>query len=177
MSLVTLVLGCFDITHAGHFDLFEQAKQRNSDLPNYLVVGLASDALVRAFKGEGRPIFAFEHRRALVEGCRWVDQVIQYGGSESNRETDAADQIKLIETVNPDIFCEGEGSHVLPGYFEEHGIKRVRLSRIDPKRVCTSYYFKKIQQLSEDRPTRPAPGDVSPFYFLYGEPSDESVSH
>ena len=44
--------GCFDVLHAGHVQYLHEARAQ-ADL---LVVGLNSDASVRALKGAGRPV-------------------------------------------------------------------------------------------------------------------------
>ncbi len=44
--------GCFDILHAGHVNYLAAARAQ----ADALLVGLNSDASVRALKGEGRPI-------------------------------------------------------------------------------------------------------------------------
>ena len=120
-----LVLGCFDLTHAGHFDHFKRARQQGDELH----VGVAHDSLVRAFKGPGRPIFLLPDRCAIIQACRYVTSVKVYGNRNSGRDTNEADMKALVEEVQPHIFCEGQDSAVrggvLPGYLEELGVKRV----------------------------------------------------
>ena len=50
--------GCFDVLHAGHVQYLQEARAQ-ADL---LVVGLNSDASVRALKGPGRPVNRVEAR-------------------------------------------------------------------------------------------------------------------
>ena len=137
-----LTLGCFDLMHAGHVDLFKKAKA----LGDCLVVAIASDALVRAFKGPDRPIFPLNQRMVLVGSCRFVDHITVYGTEHSTRETNADDQKEVFRVYDPDIFVEGEGSHVLPDWIEERGIERVRTSRLSAVEICTSHYIEKIEK-------------------------------
>ena len=44
--------GAFDLLHAGHGDYLEKAKT----MCDVLIVGVNSDASVKRYKGEGRPI-------------------------------------------------------------------------------------------------------------------------
>ncbi|MBC8401068.1 MAG: adenylyltransferase/cytidyltransferase family protein, partial [Candidatus Marinimicrobia bacterium] len=43
--------GCFDLLHAGHIDLFNQARA----LGDFLIIGLNSDHSIRRLKGINRP--------------------------------------------------------------------------------------------------------------------------
>ncbi|HSQ58086.1 MAG TPA: adenylyltransferase/cytidyltransferase family protein, partial [Gemmata sp.] len=56
--------GCFDLLHPGHVRSLEAAKA----LGDVLVVGLNSDASVRALKGPSRPIFGEEDRAVMLSG-------------------------------------------------------------------------------------------------------------
>ena len=44
--------GCFDLLHAGHVHILEEARAQG----DVLIVGLNSDASVKAYKGNTRPI-------------------------------------------------------------------------------------------------------------------------
>lgn len=63
--------GCFDILHAGHIAMLEEAKA----LGDYLVVGINSDASVRHLKGNTRPINSQDNRKKVLEALRCVDFV------------------------------------------------------------------------------------------------------
>jgi rfaE bifunctional protein nucleotidyltransferase chain/domain len=69
--LVAAVPGCFDLLHPGHLALLEAAKA-DSDA---IVVGVASDALVRQMRGEERPFNAQDDRAAVVSAIGLVDYV------------------------------------------------------------------------------------------------------
>ena len=65
--------GTFDLFHIGHLNLLKRAREHC----DYLVVGVHKDA---SHKGK-KTVIPFEERKAIVEGVRYVDKVI-----ESERE-------------------------------------------------------------------------------------------
>src|SRR5918997_1472147 len=66
---IVLANGCFDILHVGHVRYLEGARA----LGDLLVVGINSDAQVRALKGDGRPLVPERERAELVAALRAVD--------------------------------------------------------------------------------------------------------
>lgn len=59
-----------DLFHAGHVAFLRTARQ----LGDQLVVGVLSDETVTAYKR--RPIMTLAERVAVIEACRYVDEVI-----------------------------------------------------------------------------------------------------
>ncbi len=86
--------GCFDVLHRGHVAYLAQAKS----WCDRLIVGLNSDASVRALKGEGRPVNDLESRALVLAGLRSVDLVAPF---------DEATPLKLIEAARPDVLIKG----------------------------------------------------------------------
>jgi rfaE bifunctional protein nucleotidyltransferase chain/domain len=86
--------GCFDLLHAGHVRYLAQAKA----LGDILVVGLNSDASVRALKGEGRPLVPEDDRAEVLAGLAAVDYVVIFP------EATAA---PTIEALRPDLQVKG----------------------------------------------------------------------
>ena len=86
--------GCFDVLHAGHVQYLQQARQ----LADVLVVGLNSDASVRALKGPGRPLNPLVARAEVLGGLQCVDFITAF---------DDKTPIRLIEDVRPDILVKG----------------------------------------------------------------------
>lgn len=86
--------GCFDLLHPGHISLLERARA----LGTRLVVGINSDASVRAIKGPGRPIQDQAQRAAVLRGLRAVDEVHIY---------DESTPARLIEAIKPDVLVKG----------------------------------------------------------------------
>jgi D-beta-D-heptose 7-phosphate kinase/D-beta-D-heptose 1-phosphate adenosyltransferase len=86
--------GCFDILHKGHVAYLAQARS----WCDRLIVGLNSDASVRALKGEGRPVNDLESRALVLAGLGSVDLVAPF---------DDATPIRLIEAARPDVLIKG----------------------------------------------------------------------
>ncbi|MBS3940053.1 MAG: adenylyltransferase/cytidyltransferase family protein [Actinobacteria bacterium] len=59
-----------DLFHAGHVELLRQAR----GFGDHLVVGVLSDEVVAAYKRP--PVMTLEERVAVIEACRYVDEVI-----------------------------------------------------------------------------------------------------
>ena len=59
---VVLANGCFDILHVGHVRYLAQARA----LGDVLVVGVNSDASVRALKGTDRPLIPEDERAEML---------------------------------------------------------------------------------------------------------------
>ena len=86
--------GCFDIVHSGHTSFLAAARA----LGDVLVVGLNTDASVRALKGPGRPINALADRAQVLEALTCIDYVVPFG--EASPEA-------LIRPLLPDVFVKG----------------------------------------------------------------------
>ncbi len=86
--------GCFDLLHVGHVRYLQEAK----NLGDILVVGLNSDASVKALKGDLRPIQQEQDRGEILSALECVDWVILF---------DELTPLKLISQVKPDILVKG----------------------------------------------------------------------
>ncbi len=86
--------GCFDILHRGHVAYLSQAKA----WCDRLIVGLNSDASVRALKGEGRPVNDLESRALVLAGLQSVDLVAPF---------EDLTPLRLIEAARPDVLIKG----------------------------------------------------------------------
>jgi rfaE bifunctional protein nucleotidyltransferase chain/domain len=86
--------GCFDILHVGHVRYLREAR-KTGDL---LILGLNSDASVRAIKGEKRPLVPQGDRAEVVASLAAVDYVTVF---------DETTPLKLIEYLRPDILIKG----------------------------------------------------------------------
>jgi D-sedoheptulose 7-phosphate isomerase len=92
--MIVFTNGCFDILHPGHIRLLQEARALGSKL----IVGVNSDASVRAIKGPNRPIFSAEERATVLSALDCVDEV---------RVFDELTPERLIEEVEPDILVKG----------------------------------------------------------------------
>ena len=86
--------GTFDILHRGHVTYIEKAKQAG----DILVVGVNSDASVRAYKGPGRPVNPEADRLIVLAALQCVDYVVLF--SEST-------PLKLILKLHPHVLVKG----------------------------------------------------------------------
>jgi ribose 5-phosphate isomerase B len=91
---VVFANGIFDILHQGHLDLLKWSR----NLGDRLVVGINSDASVRALKGEGRPVNSQENRKAVLQALRFVDEVLVF---------DELKPTALISLLHPAIVVKG----------------------------------------------------------------------
>jgi D-beta-D-heptose 7-phosphate kinase/D-beta-D-heptose 1-phosphate adenosyltransferase len=86
--------GCFDVVHAGHVQYLQEARAQ-ADL---LVVGLNSDASVRALKGPNRPVHPAAARATVLAGLQAVDYVTIF---------DEPTPLALIQAIRPDALIKG----------------------------------------------------------------------
>jgi len=100
---VVFTNGCFDILHAGHVSYLAKARE----FGDILVVGLNSDASVRALKGDTRPVNAQADRATVLAALGAVDYVTIF---------DELTPLNLIEKLRPDVLVKGadyEGKEVV----------------------------------------------------------------
>lgn len=87
--------GAFDLCHAGHVLMFKEAKEHC----DYLIVALQDDPSVTGAdyrgKKKNRPIMSLEERRIILEGIRYIDEVVTYRTEE--------DLYELLKKIKPDV--------------------------------------------------------------------------
>jgi len=87
---VGFTCGAFDLLHAGHALMLEEAKLQC----DYLIVGVQSDpSLDRSYKN--KPVQFYEERLAMVRAIKYVDEVVLYDTEE--------DLVNLLKMIQPDI--------------------------------------------------------------------------
>jgi D-beta-D-heptose 7-phosphate kinase/D-beta-D-heptose 1-phosphate adenosyltransferase len=91
---VVFTNGCFDLLHRGHVDLLNRAKA----LGDVLVVGLNTDAGVRALKGQGRPLTTLEDRAQVLAALSCVDHLVAFDEPTAGG---------LVELLRPDVYVKG----------------------------------------------------------------------
>lgn len=91
---LVLANGCFDLLHVGHLRYLQAARA----LGDVLVVGLNSDASVRALKGPGRPRMPERERAELLLGLRPVDYVTRFT---------ELDVTRVLEVLRPAFHAKG----------------------------------------------------------------------
>jgi D-beta-D-heptose 7-phosphate kinase / D-beta-D-heptose 1-phosphate adenosyltransferase len=109
---VAFTNGCFDVLHAGHVQYLQEARAQ-ADL---LVVGLNSDASVRALKGASRPVHSADARASVLAGLQAVDYVTIFAETTP---------LELIEALRPDVLVKGadyrKDEVVGAAFVEAHG--------------------------------------------------------
>ena len=95
--------GCFDILHRGHVTYLTFARNQG----DALVVGLNTDASVRANKGPDRPINSEEDRAFVLGSLRAVDYVVLFGDDEPK---------EIIARILPQVLVKGrDWAHYVSG--------------------------------------------------------------
>jgi len=92
---IGITFGVFDLLHAGHIMMLEEAR-RSCD---YLIVGLNTDPS-EVFPMKNKPTQTIVERYIQLEGCRYVDEIIPY-----TSEQDLAD---IIQGMPIDVRIIGE---------------------------------------------------------------------
>ena len=89
---------CFDLFHAGHYLMLKDAKNQC----DFLVVGIQTDPTLdysyrieTGGKNKNKPIQSFEERRIQIEGCKYVDFIVEY--------SDENELYEILKIVNPDV--------------------------------------------------------------------------
>ncbi len=126
--------GCFDILHIGHIRYLAHAKS----LGDILIVGVNSDASVRALKGAGRPVVPARERAELVAALKMVDAVFMFNDAtpvvwlrklKPNIHVKGADRT-LSQILERRVVEEGGGRIVMAPLTKDHSttalIKKVR---------------------------------------------------
>lgn len=90
---IVMTNGCFDLLHPGHVSSLRYAREQG----HCLVVGLNSDASVRALKGPGRPVIDEYGRAETLAALACVDYVVVF------EEVSVA---PLVERIRPDVLVK-----------------------------------------------------------------------
>jgi glycerol-3-phosphate cytidylyltransferase len=92
---VGITFGTFDLLHVGHINILERAKK----VCDYLVVGVSTDALNTAKKGEP-PVYSQDERLRIVASLRVVDYVFFEESLEQKAD--------YIRRFNADVLIMGQ---------------------------------------------------------------------
>lgn len=76
-KIIGFTCGAFDLTHAGHYLMFEECKNHC----NYLIVGLHTDPTTDRPQ-KNKPIQSLDERYIQLRACKWVDAIIIYKTEE-----------------------------------------------------------------------------------------------
>lgn len=76
--------GTFDLFHTGHVNLLRQCR-RIAGKKGRVIVGLNTDAFAGRYKKP--PVMSYDERLAVLDACRYVDNVFPNIGEEALRPT------------------------------------------------------------------------------------------
>lgn len=113
--------GAFDILHAGHVTYLQFARQQG----DALCVGLNSDASVRRYKGDLRPVNGQDDRARVLAALGCVDYVVVFDEDEPK---------ELIGEIIPDVLVKGaDWAHYVSGrdVVEAHGGRVVLAAMVE----------------------------------------------
>ena len=157
MKTTVLTFGCFNIVHAGHFDLFRLSKDLAPD--GELVVAIAADKVVKAAKGE--MIYTMRDKIDMISGCRYVDKVDVYGDElnedELMKPMSYAEHLEMLH--EPERVCaKFHGANIITfgadkdrsNYYHlnnKEANKEVRLVQLPRIGVSSTEIWERVQQV------------------------------
>lgn len=116
--------GCFDVLHAGHVHLLDEARRQG----DFLIVATNTDERIAEFKGPNRPVNRLEDRVRVLGALASVDAVAVF-----EEPTPA----ELIERLCPDVLVKGAeyGVDEIPGaaFVKGRGGRVVRVPMVEGK--------------------------------------------
>ena len=102
-KIVGFTCGAFDLTHAGHYIMFEEVKKQC----DHLIVGLQINPNVDR-KNKSIPVQPIEERLIQLKACRYIDEIVFY---KTEKEL-----YSLLKKINPDIRFMGADWQDKPNY-------------------------------------------------------------
>ncbi|RTY91234.1 glycerol-3-phosphate cytidylyltransferase [Flavobacterium sp. RSP46] len=109
---VGITFSAFDLFHAGHVKMLEEAK-RHCD---YLIVGLQTDPTLDRL-GKNQPAQTVVERYIQLKGCKFVDEIVPYATEQDLEDILRSFKIdvRIIgdeykeETFTGRVYCEEKG--------------------------------------------------------------------
>ncbi len=102
-KIVVTTNGAFDILHYAHIKILEEAKNQGDTL----IVLLNSDASIKSYKGQERPIVPQKERAGMLASLECVDYVVIFNEDKP---------LNLLKIIKPNVHAKG-------GTFIEERIK------------------------------------------------------
>ena len=138
------VSGCYDILHAGHLQFFEEARAHG----DYLIVSFASADVLWHHKRR-KPSIPDDHKRALLQGLRMIDEVIVTKGHKEGLDFE-----EDFLRIQPDYLIVTEDdqySEVKRELCEKVGARYTILAKTPPRfePVSTSSIVRWVQAPTE----------------------------
>ena len=129
--------GTYDLFHAGHLNLLENAKKQC----DYLIVGINSDTLVESYKNKKATIPEIDRAR-IVEALRIVDEV---------HIVNTLDKMDAFNNYNFDVIFIGDDWKSSERWINtekelnNHGVAVVFLPHTDG--ISTTWIYKKLTSI------------------------------
>jgi ethanolamine-phosphate cytidylyltransferase len=137
--------GAFDLMHYGHMNAFRLGRS----LGTYLMVGINSDESITECKGP--PLMNDDERLAMVQSCKFVDEVIP----DCPYIMNAAYVDWVIETYNIDYIVHGDDPCIVDGKDVYEAAKAAGKFRTIPRThgISTTDIVGRILLLSNSQPS------------------------
>ncbi len=138
---IVTVNGSFDLLHAGHLDILEEARQQG----DVLIVGINTDESIQAKKGPGRPIISQDNRAALLAALICVDYVVIMDGAYEDEPHGS-----FLPAIKSDIHANGEEYGEVESWVEYPVMKELGIAPYQVKRrpnLSTTEIIEKIKSL------------------------------
>ena len=90
-STIGFTCSCFDLLHAGHILMLQDAKSRCDKL----IVGLQTDPTIDRPDTKNKPIQSYEERYIQLNAVKYVNEIFTYDTEE--------DLYKKLLDINPDV--------------------------------------------------------------------------
>ena len=123
--------GAFDMMHYGHMNAFRLARS----LGTHLVVGINSDVSITQCKGA--PLMNDQERLTMVEGCKFVDEVLP--GCPYVLNKDYLDYV--IKKHRIDYVIHGDDPCIVDGKDVYAAAKEAGMFRSIPRTEVTNFYI------------------------------------
>lgn len=102
-KIIGFTCGAFDLTHAGHYIMFEEVKNQC----DYLIVGLQNDPSIDR-KEKNKPVQTMKERIIQLKACRYIDEIITYKTEKG--------LLTLLKKIKPDVRFIGADWKNKPNY-------------------------------------------------------------
>ena len=137
---VVCTIGSFDGLHIGHARYLRSA----SRLGDIFVVGFDSDATIKKYKGDHRPMYPEIERAEMLTQCDFVDFVTPVSDVDENGNW----QYELIKHIQPDVFVCVEDSYPPEQRAEiERYCKKLEMLPRQAEGTSSSQVFEKMKTL------------------------------
>jgi glycerol-3-phosphate cytidylyltransferase len=86
--------GTFDLFHWGHVELLRRLKEL-AGKDGQVIVSLNTDEFIEEYKGK-KPVMSYEERYAVLDACRYVDEVVKNIGGKDSKQSVLSSDIDIV---------------------------------------------------------------------------------